>query len=115
MGSEVTGILQWSEAVQTIQTSNVNTARFNRILVNRTGNLEHLYGNRCNVGYEIQCYSDGGNEGASSSFMILFVVVIIIGLMLVFALVYMCKKKKALEKKIEVLTSTSENINGFQD
>ena len=114
MGSEVTGILQWSQAVHTIQESGSNTARFTRILVNRTGNLEHLYGNRCNVGYEIQCYS-GGNEGASSSFMILFVVVIIIGLMLAVGLVYMCKKKTALEKKIEVLTSTSESARGFQD
>ena len=114
MVSEVSGVLQCNEVVHQIQDSVSNTARFLHILVNRTGRHENLL-RTCNLGYQVQCYIDGGNEGASSSIMILFIIVIIIGLMLIFGLIYMCKKKNALERKIEALTSGSENITPFQD
>ena len=104
MESNVTGILQCNEVVHQTQDIMSNTARFLNILVNRTGEQEALL-RKCNLGYQIQCHIDGGNEGASNLFMILFIVVIIIGMVLVFVLIYMCKKKRELERKIFAQTS----------
>ena len=113
MESEVIGILEWNQEVNDIQNGEIqNYARFKHMMVNRTGKLDVLL-RQCNRGYEVQCF--GGIEGGSSSLMILFIVVIIIGLMLVFGLIYMYKKKRELERKIEALSSSSENITPFQD
>ena len=88
-----------------LQTWSSNSVVLDDILVNRSGAYEPMIENTCNQGYVIQCYIDNIQENKCSSdpFMFLFIAVVAICLMLVLGLIYLFKKKRALEKECDAL------------
>ena len=103
-----------------------NTVRFGNMYVNTTGEWKDLLSNTCNLGYELECYQNCSqvcvedcyqynNECASSSFMILFLIFGFICTMLVFGIVYLFKKKRALERELDRLNYNHANLVASQD
>ena len=100
-----------------LQKTTSNIVWFDNILVNRTGAFEPILGNSCNVGYVVQCDTQGVPVSSYASVLpiILLIPIIIICLMLVFVIISLRKKKRALERELEALKSRSENPTAFHD
>ena len=104
-----------------LQTTSRNIVWLDDIRVNRTGAFEPFLGNSCNLGYVVQCDTQYHPQTppvpstVSLLPIVLLIPIIIICLMLVFVIIYLRKKKRALERELEALKSSSENLKAFQD
>jgi hypothetical protein len=89
------------------KTLKANMVRFKDILEKRDGKSVRFL-EKCNEGFLIQC--DHSAMGASSPIKIPLIIVILICIMLVFGVLFLLKKNRALQRELKTEKGGSENL-----
>ena len=84
------------------QTTTSNSVVFDDILVKRIGAFKPFIDTFHNLSSSLGNGIEE-NKGASSPFMILFIAVVVLCVILVFGIIYLFKKKRALERELDAL------------
>ena len=93
------------------KTSEANFASFKEILVERNG--EQVDFLKCNKEVVIQCYHSAMD--ASSPITIPLIILILICVMLVFGVLFLLKKNRALRRELKKERGCSENLTAGKD